>query len=139
MSNVSDPNLDASRQAIATDDAPAAIGTYSQAMRSGDLVFLSGQIPLLPSSGELVSNDFDEQAAQVLDNLQAVCAAAGGGFNDCVKLTVYLLDLANFPKVNAAMESRFDAPYPARAAIGVADLPRGAQVEIEGIMRVPAQ
>lgn len=130
---------DPTRQAIASTAAPAAIGTYSQAIRSGDLVFLSGQIPLLPETGELVSDDFDAQAAQVLENLQAVCAAAGGGLNDCLKLTVYLLNLANFPRLNAAMESRFDAPYPARAAIGVADLPRGAQVEIEGIMRVPAR
>ncbi|MCR9277950.1 MAG: RidA family protein [Pseudomonadaceae bacterium] len=126
-----------SRTAISTDKAPAAIGTYSQAMKVGSLVFLSGQIPLSPSSGELVSEDFVDQIEQVLDNLAAVCEAAGGGLNDCVKLSVFLKDLANFSHVNTAMEKRFHEPFPARAAFAVADLPRGAQVEIEGVMLVP--
>lgn len=126
-----------SRTAISTDKAPAAIGTYSQAMQAGALVFLSGQIPLSPDTGELVSDDFADQMEQVLDNLSAVCEAAGGGLNDCVKLSVFLKDLDNFGHVNAAMEKRFIAPFPARAAFGVADLPRGAQVEIEGVMLVP--
>lgn len=126
-----------SRIAISTDKAPAAIGTYSQAMQVGGLVFLSGQIPLSPTTGELTSDDFVDQIEQVLDNLTAVCEAAGGGLNDCVKLSVFLKDLSNFGHVNAAMEKRFNPPFPARAAFGVADLPRGAQVEIEGVMQVP--
>ncbi len=126
-----------SRIAISTDKAPAAIGTYSQAMQAGNLVFLSGQIPLSPTTGELVSDDFVDQIEQVLDNLAAVCEAAGGSLNDCVKLSVFLKDLGNFGHVNAAMEKRFSAPFPARAAFGVADLPRGAEVEIEGVMIVP--
>lgn len=126
-----------SREAVSTTGAPAAIGAYSQAVRAGDTVYLSGQIPLDPATGEIVGEDPGAQIERVLDNLEAVVEAAGGGFGDVVKLTVYLTDLAHFALVNAAMEARFDAPYPARAAIQVAALPRGALVEIEGVMRAP--
>lgn len=122
------------RQAYSTDEAPSAIGAYSQAVRAGDTVYLSGAIPLKPDTMELVSDDVREQIVQVFDNLEAVCRAAGGSFDQVVKLTVYLTDLANFPLVNEVMESRFSSPYPARAAIGVAALPRDVAVEVEGIM-----
>lgn len=117
-----------------TDLAPAAIGTYSQAVRHGDLVFLSGQIPLVPATMELVGDDFEAQVRQVFDNLKAVCEAAGGGLNDILKLTVYILDMGQFASVNRIMGEYFEAPYPARAAIGVASLPRGAQVEMDAIL-----
>ncbi len=123
-----------SRQSIHTDAAPAAIGTYSQAVRAGGVVYLSGQIPLHPESMALVSEDFAEQAHRVFTNLKAVTEAAGGGLDDCVKLTVYLLDLGNFATLNEVMAEYFTAPYPARAAIGVGQLPKGAQVEIDAIM-----
>lgn len=125
------------REPIKTDAAPAAIGTYSQAMRVAELVFLSGQIPLDPVSMELVSEDVEAQIRQVFDNLAAVAAAAGGSLTDIAKLTVYLLDLGDFELVNAIMAERFDAPFPARAAIGVAALPRAAKVEVEGILVLP--
>ena len=123
-----------SRESIHTDAAPAAIGTYSQAVRAGGAVYISGQIPLDPTSMDLVSNDFAEQAHRVFANLRAVAEAAGGGLDDCVKLTVYLLDLGNFATLNEVMAGYFQAPYPARAAIGVSQLPKGAQVEIDAIM-----
>ncbi len=122
---------------ISTDQAPAAIGTYSQAVASGQLVFISGQIPLDPESMTLVSNDVKEQTRQVFDNLAAVAEAAGGGLQDLVKLTVYLMDLGNFQIVNEVMAERFSEPYPARAAIGVAGLPKDAAVEVEAIMVIP--
>ena len=121
------------RQAIATPDAPSAIGTYSQAIRTGDTVYLSGQIPLDPESMELVSGT-RAQIHQVFRNLRAVAVAAGGGFGDLVKLNIYLIDLADFPLVNEVMAEYFDEPYPARAAVGVASLPKGARVEMEGVM-----
>lgn len=124
----------ASRTPIQTDSAPAAIGPYSQAVRTGDLVFLSGQIPLDPATMEMVEGDIDLQIQRVLDNLEAVAKAAGGSLNHAVRLTVYLTDLSNFGAVNAAMQARFEAPYPARAAIGVRELPRGAQVEMDAIL-----
>jgi reactive intermediate/imine deaminase len=127
----------ADRKIIATPDAPAAIGTYSQAVAVGNLVFLSGQIPLDPSSMELKSGDIRAQTQQVFDNLSAVARAAGGSLSDLVKLTVYLLDLGNFQVVNEVMSECFDEPYPARAAIGVAALPKGAQVEVEAVMVIP--
>src|SRR5438477_12140915 len=119
---------------ITTADAPAAIGTYSQAVRAGDTVYLSGQIPLDPKSMKLVEGDFEAQARRVFDNLRAVCREAGGDFDRVVRVTVYLTDLANFAKVNEVMASYFNEPYPARAAVGVASLPRGCQVEIDAIM-----
>jgi reactive intermediate/imine deaminase len=121
------------KQIVATTHAPAAIGTYSQAVRAGDTVYLSGQIPLDPATMQLVEG-FDAQVRRVFDNLKAVCEAAGGSLNDLVKVNVYLIDLANFAKVNEIMATYISQPYPARAAVGVASLPRGAQVEIEGVM-----
>ena len=121
------------RNAIATPTAPSAIGTYSQAIRAGDTVYLSGQIPLDPTSMELVSGT-REQIHQVFRNLRAVANAAGGDFDDVVKLNIYLTDLADFPLVNEVMAEYFDEPYPARAAVEVASLPKGAKVEMEGIL-----
>lgn len=122
------------RRVIHTDKAPAAIGTYSQAVRVGDVVYLSGQIPLDPVSMELVGDDVESQIRQVFDNLAAVAEAAGGALADAVRLTVYLTDLANFPLVNEVMAEYFSEPYPARAAIGVAALPRNAAVEVDAIL-----
>lgn len=122
------------KTAIHSDDAPAAIGTYSQAIRSGKLVFLSGQIPLDPVTMEIVEGDFEARARRVFDNLRAVAEAAGGSLDHIVKLTVYLTDLGNFAAVNAVMAEYFEKPYPARAALGVAELPKGADVEAEAIL-----
>jgi reactive intermediate/imine deaminase len=122
------------QRSITTPDAPGAIGTYSQAVRAGDTVYLSGQIPLDPKTMKLVEGDFEAQARRVFDNLRAVCRAGGGDFDRVVRVTVYLTDLGNFAKVNEVMASYFNEPYPARAALGVASLPRGAQVEIDAIM-----
>ena len=118
-----------------TNDAPAAIGPYSQAVEAGDLVFLSGQIPLDPATGELVPGDVVAQTERVLDNLGAVLAAAGLGFAHVVKTTIYLTDLAAFPRVNEAYGKRFTTEPPARATVQVAALPRGAQVEIDAVAR----
>lgn len=123
-----------SKQPIHTDSAPAAIGTYSQAIRSGGTVYLSGQIPLVPETMELVSGGAELQIRQVFDNLLAVAEAAGGTLADVVKLTVYLTDLGDFPTVNEIMAEYFTEPYPARAAIGVAQLPKGAAVEMDAIV-----
>ena len=123
-----------SKQAIHTDSAPAAIGTYSQAVEAGGLVFLSGQIPLLPETMEVVDGDFEARARQVFSNLQAVATAAGGSLDDVVKLTIFLTDLGNFATVNAVMEEFFEQPYPARAAVGVASLPKGVDVEADAIL-----
>ena len=125
-----------SRIIISTTDAPQAIGTYSQAVRAGDTVYLSGQIPLVPATMQMVEGDIAAQVRQVFENLSAVAQAAGGSLNDCVKVHVFLTDLANFPVVNQVMAEFFTEPYPARAAIGVASLPRGAQVEVDAIMVV---
>lgn len=122
---------------IQTDKAPAAIGTYSQAVKAGTTVYLSGQIPLVPATMELVSQDFAEQATQVFENIKAVCEAAGGTTNDLVKVNIYLLDLAHFATVNEIMSKYFAKPYPARAAIGIKELPKGAQIEIDGVMELP--
>jgi reactive intermediate/imine deaminase len=119
---------------IHTDLAPKAIGTYSQAVRAGDTVYLSGQIPLDPATGTLVSGEIEVEIRRAFDNLKAVAEAAGGTLGHAVKLTVFLTDMANFPKVNEVMATYFKAPYPARAAVGVASLPRGARVEIECIL-----
>lgn len=125
------------RTPITTPNAPAAIGTYSQAVRSGDLVFLSGQIPLDPATMEIVDGGIEAQVRRVFDNLAAVCAAAGGGLGDIVKLNVFLTDMGDFPVVNAVMGEYFDEPYPARAAVGVAALPRDVAVEMEAVMAAP--
>ena len=119
---------------INTEQAPAAIGPYSQAVKAGNTVYLSGQIPLDPHPMELVSEDFEAQARQVFDNLQAVCQEAAGSLQDIVKLNLYLVDLDNFGVVNKVMEEYFQAPYPARAAVGVKQLPKGSQVEAEAVM-----
>ena len=121
------------RKAIATPDAPSALGTYSQAIRAGDTVYLSGQIPLVPETMELVSGT-REQIHQVFRNLRAVARAADGDFGDVVKLNIYLTDLGDFALVNEVMAEYFDEPYPARAAVGVASLPKDARVEIEGVL-----
>ncbi|MGE0370401.1 MAG: RidA family protein [Gammaproteobacteria bacterium] len=126
----------AAREAIHTGDAPDAIGTYSQAVRVGDAVYLSGQIPLDPATMEMVSGGFEAQAVRVFENLAAVARAAGGSLADVVKLNVYLADLAHFPQVNAVMGRYFERPYPARAAVQVAALPRGAAIEIDGVMHL---
>jgi len=123
-----------SKLAIHSDNAPAAIGTYSQAVRTENLVFLSGQIPLVPATMELVDGDFEARARQVFDNLSAVAQAAGGNLDQIVKLTIYLTDLGNFATVNAVMEDYFEKPFPARAALGVASLPKGADVEADAIL-----
>lgn len=122
------------KQPINTDLAPNAIGTYNQAIRSGNIIYLSGQIPLDPQTMQLCSDDIHMQIAQVISNLAAVCEAAGGSLASIVKLSVYLTDLKHFPLINEAMTHRFSEPFPARVAIGVAALPRGAQVEMDGIM-----
>ena len=123
-----------SKKIIATDAAPAAIGTYSQAVAVGNTVYLSGQIPLLPATMQLVDGDFSAQVHQVFLNLKAVCEAAGGDLNGIVKLNIFLTDLSHFATVNSIMAEYFQQPYPARAASGVAALPRGAQVEMDGVL-----
>lgn len=119
---------------IHTDHAPAAIGPYSQAVRAGQTVYLSGQIPLVPSTGVLLEGSIDAQSRQVFDNLKAVCQAAGGSLSDIVRVGIYLTDLADFAAVNAVMAEYFQAPYPARSTIQVSALPKGAQVEVDAIM-----
>jgi len=121
-------------QPIHTARAPQAIGTYSQAVRTGNLVFVSGQIPLDPATGTLIANDIDAEVRRVFDNLAAIAEAAGATLARCVKLTVFLTDLAHFGKVNEIMATYFNTPYPARAAVGVSALPRGARVEMECIL-----
>lgn len=123
---------------ISTEKAPTAIGTYSQAVKVGTAVYLSGQIPLVPETMEMVSEDFSEQTHQVFKNITAVCEEAGGKIQDLVKINIYLTDLSNFATVNEVMSQYFKQPYPARAALGVRALPKGAQVEIDGIMELPS-
>ncbi|MDB6163429.1 MAG: RidA family protein [Xanthomonadaceae bacterium] len=122
------------RQPICTDRAPAAIGPYSQAVRSGAAVYLSGQIPLDPASGQLIVGDIALQARRALDNLKAVCEEAGGSLGDVVRVGLYVTDLGDFAAVNAVMAEYFSAPYPARSTIQVAALPKGANVEIDAVM-----
>ena len=122
------------REIIHTDKAPKAIGTYSQAVKIGDTVYLSGQIPLVPETMEMAAGDMEAQVRRVFDNLKAVAEAAGGSLADVAKLNVFLTDLANFPLVNQVMADYFQPPYPARAAIGVAALPKGAGVEMDAVM-----
>ena len=125
-----------SKTAIHTGNAPAAIGTYSQAIDANGLVFLSGQIPLDPATMEVVAGDFEARARRVFDNLAAVAEAAGGSLDDVVKLTVFLTDLGNFATVNAVMQDYFNEPFPARAAVGVASLPKGVDVEADAILAI---
>jgi reactive intermediate/imine deaminase len=125
-----------SKSIIHTDNAPAAIGTYSQAVKTGSTVYLSGQIPLVPSTMEMVSDDFRAQTVQVFDNLKAVCEASGGSMSDLVKVNIFMIDLGNFATVNEIMATYFAEPYPARAAIEVAGLPKGSQIEIDGVMQL---
>ena len=125
-----------SRTIIQTDHAPAAIGTYSQAVRVGDTVYLSGQIPLDPATKELIGGGIEAEIRRVFDNLKAVAEAAGGSLAQAVKVNIYLTDLTHFPKVNEIMAQYFPQPYPARAAVGVAQLPKGARVEAECILHL---
>ncbi|GHF99998.1 RidA family protein [Thalassotalea marina] len=122
---------------IRTDSAPSAIGTYSQAVKVKNTVYLSGQIPLVPETMEVVSDDFAEQAHQVFKNLAAVCEAAGGSLNDMVKVNIFLMDLGQFATVNEIMSEYFHQPYPARAAVQVARLPKDVAIEIDGVMELP--
>lgn len=122
---------------INTDKAPSAIGTYSQAVKVNNTVYLSGQIPLVPTTMEVISEDFTEQAQQVFKNLVAVCEAAGGNINDMVKVNIFLQDLSNFAIVNEIMSQYFTQPYPARAAVQVARLPKDVAIEIDGVMELP--
>ena len=124
------------KKAIHSAHAPAAIGPYSQAVQAGSLVFLSGQIPLLPDTMEVIDGDFEARARQVFTNLQAVAEAAGGSLDDVVKVTIFLTDLNNFATVNTVMESFFEQPFPARAAVGVASLPKGVDVEADAILAI---
>jgi len=126
-----------SKEIISTDKAPQAIGTYSQAVRHQGLVFLSGQIPLDPTSMAVVSGGIENQIRRVFDNLAAVCTAAGGTLDDIVKLTVFLTDMGDFPQVNTIMGQYFSEPYPARAAVQVAALPKGVNVEMDAILATP--
>jgi reactive intermediate/imine deaminase len=123
-----------SLNAVTSDRAPAAIGPYSQAIRVGSTVYLSGQIPLDPTSGELVAGDIEAQTVRVFENLKAVAEAAGGSLRQAVKINIYLTDLSHFATVNAVMARYFEQPYPARATLGVAALPRGAAVEADAIL-----
>ena len=123
-----------SKTIIHTKSAPSAIGTYSQAVRHGNLVFLSGQIPLDPATMELLEGSFEDRARQVFENLKAVVEAAGGSMNQVLKVNVFLTDLANFATVNTVMADYFDQPYPARAAVGVASLPKGTDIEAEAVL-----
>lgn len=124
------------KEIIATDQAPQAIGTYSQAVKVGTTVYLSGQIPLVPESMEMVEGDMEAQIVRVFENLTAVARAAGGDLSDIVKLNIFLTDLSHFPLVNEVMARYFTQPYPARAAIGVASLPKNAGVEMDGVMEL---
>ena len=124
------------KEIIVTDKAPQAIGTYSQAVKTGSTVYLSGQIPLIPETMSLVDGGIRQQIHQVFQNLQAVAKAAGGDLSDAVKLNVFLTDLSNFPQVNEVMAEYFQQPYPARAAIGVAALPKDAAVEMDAVLEI---
>jgi reactive intermediate/imine deaminase len=123
-----------SRKIIQTERAPAAIGTYSQAVRAGNTLYVSGQIPLDPATGNMISGDIDAEIRRVFDNLKAIVDAGNGSMDNVVKVTVFLTDLVHFPRVNEIMATYFDKPYPARAAVGVAALPKGARVEMECIV-----
>lgn len=125
------------KEIISTPNAPQAIGTYSQAVKVGKTVYLSGQIPLVPETMEMVEGTFEDNVRRVFDNLTAVCEAAGGSLQDIAKLNIFLTDLGNFAKVNTIMAEYFEEPYPARAAIGIASLPKDAEVEMDGVLELP--
>lgn len=125
------------KEIISTEKAPQAIGTYSQAVKVGKTVYLSGQIPLVPETMEMVEGTFEANVRRVFDNLTAVCEAAGGTLQDIAKLNIFLTDLGNFAKVNTIMAEYFEEPYPARAAIGIASLPKDAEVEMDGVLELP--
>lgn len=134
--NSTDKELKMAKEIISTDKAPQAIGTYSQAVKIGSTVYLSGQIPLVPETMEMVEGDIRLQIHRVFQNLQAVANAAGGDLSDIVKLNIFLTDLSNFPQVNEVMAEYFQQPYPARAAIGVSALPKDAGVEMDGVLEL---
>ena len=123
-----------SKKTLHTNQAPQAIGTYSQAVNHNGLVFISGQIPLIPETMEMITGEIEGQIRRVFENLSAICKEAGGSLDDIVKVTVYLTDMGNFPQVNAIMEQYLSAPFPARAAVGVSQLPKGAEVEMDAIL-----
>ena len=124
------------KKPIFTNNAPKAIGPYSQAIQWGDVVFVSGQIPLIPSSGELNNKTFNDQATQVIDNLEAICKEAGGDLNNILKLTIYLTDLTKFDAVNEIMSKRFSEPFPARATLEISKLPKGVDIEVDAILSI---
>ena len=125
-----------SKEIVSTENAPQAIGPYSQAVKAGNLMFISGQIPLDPKTGDLVSESIEEQAKQVLDNVKSICEAAGSSLDDIVKISIFLTDLNNFSVVNDVMKEYFSEPYPARATVEVSGLPLGVNVEIEAILLI---
>ena len=125
------------KEIINTDKAPQAIGTYSQAVKVGQTVYLSGQIPLVPETMEMIEGTFEDNVRRVFDNLTAVCEAAGGSLQDIAKLNIFLTDLGNFAKVNAIMAEYFEQPYPARAAVQISALPKDAEVEMDGVLELP--
>ncbi|MFT5592180.1 MAG: reactive intermediate/imine deaminase [Oceanicoccus sp.] len=125
------------KEIINTEKAPQAIGTYSQAVKVGKTVYLSGQIPLVPETMEMVGGTFEDNVRRVFDNLTAVCEAAGGSLQDIAKLNIFLTDLGNFAKVNAIMAEYFEQPYPARAAVQISALPKDAEVEMDGVLELP--
>jgi 2-iminobutanoate/2-iminopropanoate deaminase len=124
------------KKPIFTNKAPAALGPYSQAIQWGDVVFISGQIPLIPSTGELNNKTFNDQASQVIDNLEAICNEAGGSLDNILKLTIFLTDLTKFDEVNEIMIRRFSEPFPARATLEISKLPKGVDIEIDAILSI---
>ena len=124
------------KKPIFTNKAPAALGPYSQAIQGGDVVFISGQIPLIPSTGELNNKTFNDQASQVIDNLEAICNEAGGSLDNILKLTIFLTDLTNFDEVNEIMIRRFSEPFPARATLEISKLPKGVDIEMDAILSI---
>ena len=126
------------KKPIFTDNAPSAIGPYSQAIQWGDVVFISGQIPLIPSTGELNNVTFEDETNQVFDNLEAICNEIGGTLNSILKLTIFLTDLSKFDTVNKIMESRFSEPFPARATVEISKLPKEVNIEIDAILSIQA-
>ena len=124
------------KKPIFTNKAPAALGPYSQAIQWGDVVFISGQIPIVPSTGELNNTTFKDQASQVIDNLEAICNEAGGGLDNILKLTIFLTDLTNFDEVNEIMIRRFSEPFPARATLEISKLPKGVDIEMDAILSI---